>query len=552
MTDFGQQAASDARASEPPEGSRLSRRDLVRGATALGLIGPASAVLAGPSPTGAAGRGTGAGRIAAPRSAVRQANSTQGITIAQGLDPESLDPHATTVSASENVGTLIVERFVHFDYEQNQNVPVLAVEWASIDDLTWEVKLRPGVTFTNGEPMNAEAAKFSLERLMTMTHATGKRLATEELAVEVVDDLTIRLRTKNAFPFMIYELGRISAVPPGYVQEVGDETYGLKPVGTGPFVLDEWVRGDHATLSRNEEYWGEKPTLTKVTFRAIPEASSRTAALQTGEVDLITLVSISDIPTIEQAENLKLVAETSNRSMFVRFDTADPRLEDTRVRQAFNYAVDKQLIVDELLADRGEVLDGQPVGAHIFGYHEGLEAYPYDPARARTLLDDAGFDFDTPMTLYTPVGRYAADKEIAEAIGGMLSEVGVQIDVQPLEWGVWIGKYNDGTLTPMTLIGIHTFYPDAFALLNLHVTGSVGGTYNNIEYDEIMNEAARTVDREKRRELYQRALELMHDNPAALFLHQQQDLYAYNTRVQGFVPRPDETIHLMNVSIADS
>jgi peptide/nickel transport system substrate-binding protein len=524
----------------------LNRRELVRRAAALGVSVPALAALIAANDVAASG-GAGAAR----QRARFQASGAQEITIAQGLDPESLDPHQTTVSASENVGAPIVERFVNYDYEQNANAPVLATEWASIDDLTWEVKLREGVTFTNGEPMDAEAAKFSLERIQTMPHATGRRLGTEGLVVEIVDDLTIRLKTTNPFPFMIYELGRISIVPPAYVQEVGDQEYGLNPVGTGPFMLEEWIRGDRATLVRNDNYWGEAPALTRVTFRAIPEPSSRTAALQTGEVDLITLVSISDIPTIEGDENLTLIGETSNRSMFVRFDTADPRLADPRVRQAFNYAVDKQLIVDELLAGHGTVLDGQPVGSHIFGHNPDVKAYPYDPDQATALLQEAGFDFGTPLVLYTPTGRYAADKETAEAIAGMLSEIDVQFDVQPLEWGVWIGMYNENTLTPMTFIGIHTFYPDAFTLLNLHATGSVGGTYNNPDYDAIINEAAKTVDPDQRLALYHQAIQMIHDNPAALYLHQQEDLYAHNARVQGFTPRPDEMINLMSISVAE-
>lgn len=480
-----------------------------------------------------------------------QAGGAQEITIAQGLDPESLDPHATTVSASENVAVPIIERFVEYDYGQDANVPVLAAEWSSVDDLAWEILLRDAVTFTNGEPMNAEAAKFSLERVMTMPHATGRRFQTEELTVEVVDDLTIRLTTKNPFPFMIYELGRVSIVPPAYVQEVGDQEYGLNPIGTGPFMLEEWVRGDRAVLVRNDAYWGEAPALTRITFRAIPEASSRTAALQTGEADLITLVSISDIPTIEGVGNLTLVGETSNRSMFVRFDTADPRLEDPRVRQALNYAVDKQLIIDELLAGHGTVLDGQPVGSHIFGHNPDVAAYPYDPEQATALLKEAGFDFATPLVLFTPSGRYAADREIAEAIAGLLSEVNVQFEVQPLEWGVWIQMYNENTLTPMTFIGIHTFYPDAFSLLNLHTTGSIGGTYNNPEYDAVMNEAARTIDPDERLALYHEAIQIIHDNPAALYLHQQEDLYAHNARVQGFTPRPDEIIDLSSISVSE-
>lgn len=511
----------------------VNRRKLIQGTAALSAVGP---IMGGLSHT--------------RRVSAQQSDTDNELIIAQGVDPESLDPHATTVSASENAAASIVERFVTYDYEQGKNVPVLATEWASIDDLTWEVKLRDGVVFTNGEPLNAEAAKFSLERIMTQTHATGRRLETEGLVVEVIDDLTIHLKTDRPFPFMISELERVSIVPPAYVLEVRDQVYGLKPIGTGPYALEEWVRGDHVTLVRNDDYWGELPALNRVTFRAIPEPSSRTAALQTGEVDIITLVSISDLPTIEQDENLTLISDVSNRSMFVRFDRSDPRLEDVRVRQAFNYAVDKQLIIDELLAGHGQVLDGQPVGSHIFGHNPNVKAYPYDPEKATSLLEEAGFDFDTPIVMYTPTGRYAADREIAEAIGGMLAEINVQVDVQPLEWGVWIGKYNDGTLVPMTYVGIHTFYPDAFSLLNLHTTGSIGGTYYNPEYDKIINEASRTVDPEARLELYYKAIEIIRDDPAALYMHQQEDLYAHGPRVLGFTPRPDEIIDLAPISLS--
>lgn len=480
------------------------------------------------------------------------AGGPQEIVIAQGLDPETLDPHATTVSASENVAALVVERFVTYDYGKGGIQGVLAEGWRTIDDLTWEVKLREGVTFTNGEPVNAEAAKFSLERIQGMPHATGQRFAQQKLAVEIVDEYTIRLRTERPFPFMIFELGRVSIVPPKYVQEVGDQVYGREPIGTGPFLFQEWVKGDHVTLVRNEKYWGPLPSLTKVTYRSIPEPSSRTAALLTGEADLITLVSLSDIPRIKDNPDCEVIAETSNRSMFVRFDCADSRLKDPRVRQALNYAVDKEAIVQTLLQGYGEVLDGQPVGKHIVGYNPALKPYPYDPDKARNLLQEAGFDFSTMLTIYTPVGRYMADKEITEAVAGMLGDIGVQAQVQPLEWSVWISKYNDGTLTPMTFIGIHTFYPDAFPLLNLHVTGSLGGMYYNPQYDEIIAKAAVTVDQDERVKLYHQALELMHDDPAVLFLHQQKDVYAISKRVRGWKPRPDEFIDLSGVSIASA
>lgn len=518
----------------------MDRRKLIQNTAGAGLS--AAVATAGVTVAQAA---TGAETVATRL----QDEALKQLTIAQGLDPESLDPQATTVSASENAGVPIVERFVMYDYQLNDNVPVLAEEWASVDDLTWEITLRESVTFTNGEPMNAEAAKFSIERIMTMTHVTGQELAKEGLSVEIVDDLTIRLTTTEPYPFLIYELGRVSVVPPKYVAEVGDAEYGLNPIGTGPFILDEWVRGDHVTLVRNEEYWGTPAKLDKVIFRAIPEASSRTAALQTGEVDIITLVSISDLPTLDGDNSLEVVGAISNRSVFVRTDTADPRLADKRVRQAFNYAVDKELIIEALLAGYGEVLDAQPVGSHILGYNENVEAYPYDPDKAQTLLEEAGFDFDTPLVLYTPSGRYAADKEISEAIAGMLSEVGVIFEVQPLEWGVWIERFNDGTLSPMTFIGLQTLYPDAFTLLNTHASGSLGGAYSNAEYDTIIEEAGKTVDPEARLELYHQAIEILHDDPLGIYLHQQEDLYAHSSRVEGFVPRPDEMFELGPITV---
>jgi peptide/nickel transport system substrate-binding protein len=234
--------------------------------------------------------------------------------------------------------------------------------------------------------------------------------------------------------------------------------------------------------------------------------------------------------------------------MFVRFDTLHPVLADPRVRQAFNYAVDKELIIETLLGGYGEVLNAQPLGKQILGEDSSLAPYPYDPDQAKALLDEAGFDYSTPLTLYTPSGRYAADREISEAIGGMLSDIGVTVTVEPLEWGVWIEKFNDGTLTPMTLVGFQTLYPDAFTLLSAHSTGVIGSMYSNPDYDAIVQQAGQTVDPDARLALYHQAVKIIHDDPVGLYLHQQVDLYATLASVSGFTPRPDEMIELLPIS----
>lgn len=475
----------------------------------------------------------------------------QEIVIAQGLDPESLDPHQTTVSATENICGLFIERVFGYDYETAEFYGELAESWDQVDDTTLEITFREGITFTNGEPMNAEAVKFSIDRLMAATHLTGQQLVNVGVEAEVVDEYTVRITTAAPYPFLLNDFLRVSIVPPEYVQEVGDATFGLEPVGTGPFIFQEWVKGDHVTAVANEAYWGGVPTLTQVTYRSIPEASSRSAALQTGEADLVTLVPIADIPTIDEADDLQVLADNSNRSMYIRLDCGDPRLADVRVRQAFNYAIDKDLIVEALLGGYGTVLDGQPIGAHLIGYNPDLQAYPYDPELAKQLLDEAGFNYETPLTLYTPVGRYVADREIAEAVVGMMREIDVEFTLEPLEFGVWIGKHNDRTLTPMTLIGIHTPSPEAFSLLNYLRTDTIGGFFYNDEYDALITEAGETVDLEARIDLYNQATQLLYDQAGLLFLHQQQDIYGVNTRVQGWEPRPDEFIILNEVSVTN-
>ena len=559
----------------------MSRRDALRLAVAVGLSTPlASLILAAcggnsdtPTTSSAATSAPAASAPAAsapaastgtPASATTATSTTaastttsststtsasgpQNLTIAQGLDPESLDPHQTTVSASENVSVLMVERVLAYDYDQHGFVGALAEKWNQVDDLTLDITFHKDVTFSNGEPMNADAVKFSIERLMAAVHLTGQQLKKVGVTVDKVDDYTVRLKTAKPYPFLLGDLLRVSIVPPGYIKEVGDETYGLKPVGTGPFIFKEWVKGDHVSVTRNDKYWNKPPTLTSVTYRAIPEASSRTAALQTGEADIITDVSIPDIKTINDAADLQIESVDSTRSIYIRIDCKDPRLSDARVRQAFNYAINKQLIVDSLLDGYATVLDGQPIGKDIHGYNPDLKPYAFDPDQAKKLLDAAGFDYSKPLTLYTPVGRYVADKDTADAVVGMMHDIGVTFDLQPLEFGVWIQKHNDRTLTPMTLIGIQTINPDAFSLLNYLHTGTIGGFFFNDDFDKLVDEASSTVDPDKREQLYHRATTILHDQAGLLFLHQMQVISGANKRVQGWKPRPDEFIFVDGV-----
>lgn len=483
-----------------------------------------------------------------------QQGNTDEVTIIQGLFPETLDPHLTTVQATHNVSTQIYEPLVVLNYDTMEHTPLLAESWTQVDPLTWEFKLREGVKFTNGEEFTAETVKYNFDRIARPE--LNSPVWNAELKVvtgtEVVDDYTIRLMTESPAPTLLLALNRLYMVPMGYAEEAGDDALASQPVGTGPFMLEDFRRDDSVVLVANPDYWGGAPELDRVTFKGIPEASTRVAALRAGEADLITNLNILDIPSIEADENLEVIKVPSLRNMYVILDeTNGGPIADPKVRLALNYAVDRDLIIDALLEGNARPLQGQWISDAYFGFNPDLEPYEYDPERARELLAEAGYQpEDITVTFYTPTGRYVMDSEVAQAVAGMLQDLGINVDLRTVEWATFINDLVAKEMSPLMFIGMSTT-PDANYHLGLHRAGNAYSYYENPEFDAIMNEAAQLTDPEERLELYRRATELMHEDPPGILLYQQVDIYGKNQRFQGWEPRPDERIILLGTEVAE-
>lgn len=469
------------------------------------------------------------------------------LVIAQGLFPVSLDPAVATDQATLNVVEQVNEPLVLWTPQGLR--PNLATTWKAVAPTTWEVKLRPRVKFTDGEDLTPDVVKFNWQRLQDPNFKPPNwPLARGITDIAAVDKDTVRFTTAEPDPLLpLRSLSQVPLVPMKYLQDHGNQYFAEHPVGTGPYKFQERVADERVVLTANAEYWRGRPSLDKVTFLSIPEASSRMAALQTGAADLVTLVNIDDAPRLSQA-GLHVVSQPSLRVMHVILDTLHGGpTADKRVRQALNYAVDKDALIRFVLKGYGAKVQGQMLSKDYFGYNPTLKAFPYDPAQAKKLLAEAGYPNGLRITFYAPHGRYMADQQIADAIAGQLKTVGVTAEQQTFEWATYLQKLQAKQLTPMAFLGL-ALLPDADLMLAEHLCGETYSYYCNKPFDALVLGARHEINPDKRKQMYRQATALEHDDPPVIFLWQQVDLYGADGRLKNWRPRPDEMIDLWGVT----
>jgi len=475
------------------------------------------------------------------------------LIVAQGTEPETLDAQATAVSAAHNVSFQIAERLV-LETENGSLEPALAVKWGpGKDDRTWRFTLRPNVFFSNGEPLDAEAVRFSIERLMKPDPKWGSSAAHYVQPIEsvsVIDKSTVEIVTKRPFGLLPKNLIKVGIVPPEYTKKVGNMAFAREPIGSGPFVLKEWKQGRYILLARNEKYWGTKPVVDEVEFRAIPDPQTRVSALQAGDAHLITQFPVQEVQEAKRATKYAMVGTASLRNMVLVINTlkAGP-LQDKRVRQALNYAIDKQAIVDKVLMGYGKVLKGQLLSEFYFGFNPSLEPYPYDPRKAKELLAAAGYPNGFALEFATPRGRYMNDTEVAQLIAAYLEAVGVQVKLQQYEWAPYIAMLTPKKLPELSFWGWAVTPADADSELGNTVSTHPFSYYRNPKFDEIMASAAETSDEPRRLSFYRQATELAREEATNVWLYQQYDLYGASSRLKNWKPRPDEFLNFIPVSL---
>jgi peptide/nickel transport system substrate-binding protein len=427
-------------------------------------------------------------------------------------------------------------------------IPWLAESWENIDELTWEFKIRQGVVFHDGTPLTAEDFKFSFEHVLDPANES-RRLTQVSIiqTVETPDDFTLRLITAEPAAALLSKLQAIYALPAATYQEMGPEQFALNPVGTGPYRVAEWVRDSHVRLERYDDYWRGPVELETAEFRPIPEAATRVAALQAGELDVATLIPTIDVPVIEANPDLSIRQVPSLRVIFCGMNTFAEPFTDVRVRQALNYAVDVQSIIDNLLSGFGTRL-ASVSGPAEFGFNPNLEPYPYDPERAMQLLTEAGFPNGFSTTLDTPIGRYLQDVEVSQAIAGMLGEVGVQVEVRQAEFNEYFDRWLAEDIEGLYFLGNGATTLDADGVMDGHFDSERRGLYyNSPESDEMIHAALQEFDPARREALYHELMAYLHDQAPWIFLYVQEDIYGTAANLV-WAPRPDETLNVWSMS----
>lgn len=470
-----------------------------------------------------------------------------------GADPDNLDPANTDSNTGEAFGHMMYNYLVKFDEKMNI-VPDLATKWTqSKDGLTWTFFLRKGVKFHDGTPFNAEAVKYTFERFLGPEKPLKSSLHTPIIkSVDVVDDYTVRFNLKTPFAFLLNNLAHSAS---GIVSPAAHKKWGkdltLHPVGTGPFKFVEWVRGDHVTLARNDDYFGGRPHLEKIMVRTVKEDSARVLGLEAGDYDLIVRIPPEDVPRLMQEGKARIFAAQSNRALRISFNAAKKPFDDIRVRQALNYAVDKESIVKNIYQGMASVIP-DVVGPLNVGY-AAVKGYPYDPAKAKKLLAEAGYPNGFKTTLWTPQGRYLKDYELSQAVQQQLQAVGVDAKLETFEWGAYLAairKPKAEAKDDMYLIGWSPstgearwgMYPIT-ACSQQYPNGSNYSFYCNKELDQLIEKAVMATGMKERDTLLRKAQEALVQDPEAIYLLATKETVGMSLKLHDIVNSPLELVY---------
>lgn len=457
------------------------------------------------------------------------------LVVVQGVDVESLDPHVITSLASRGVIGAMYDPLV-IRTQSMAFVPALARSWRLIDDQTWEFSLQAGVKFHNGEDFTADAVKLSVDRIMDPEMKNVYLSQFKQIKdVEIVDPHKILIHTDGPMAGMLDALSLIGIVPPKAVQSGLDLSQ--TAIGTGPYKFEEWNPSERLVMVAADAHFSGEPRMETVTWQPVAEAFTRITLLKTEAADIITPVIPTQVDEIESAGHSVLNA-TGIPVQYVAFNINLDCFKDNRVRQALNYAVDKESIIQTLLGGYAKPLSG-PFGPGSQGYDESIKPYEFDPKKARELLAAAGYANGFEVTLSSPQGRYLNDTMVCEAVAQQWSEVGVRTKIQTFEWGTYVqgivGKTHDCFF--MQHGGVPEENPT-----KTHLSGRTKGAawqgYVNDQVDQLIDDAPKTMDDAARRAKYVEIQKLVREDAPWLFMYNQDCLVGRATRVSGFEPDP--------------
>lgn len=448
------------------------------------------------------------------------------LTMGYTTEPEGLDPHRTAAASTFTVTNNIYDMLVGVTSDW-EIVPRLAKEWTLSDNgMEITFKLRDDVKFHNGRGMTAKDVEFSFNRLKDAESPRARDYANIN-GIEIVDDYTIKFTTEK----LDVELLKSFAYPwAAVVPEEAVSELKTKPVGTGAFTLKEWVPQQHLVLQRNDDYYGDKAKLETVKLVLRPDATSMMAGFQVGDLDIIPLTG-DQVTMVEGNAEYKVISQPMNAVQIMSINTDHEILSNEKVRQAMAMAINKQEVIDASMFGYGD-----QIGSHLPptspDYYDTNNVIEYNPEKAKELLKEAGYEngFDINMSLPK---NYQLHVDAGQVIADQLSKIGINVDIELIEWGTWLSDVYGAKKFDLTVVG-HTGRLDSFAFLSRYYSGS--NDYISLktgEVDELLDRAQQELDSDKRKEIYKEIQEILANKLPAIYLQTPRTILALQKNVDG-------------------
>lgn len=488
------------------------------------------------------------------------------LVVGQIAEPKSIDPQTVTAVNDFRILMNVYDGLVRYKSGTLEVEPALAKKWTiSQDGLVYTFFLRDGVSFHDGSNLNADAVKFNFERMLDKSHPfynTGpfplSFFFSAIKEVKALDRLTVEFTLNEPFaPFLsnlAYPTGLI--VSPDAVKKYGKD-FGRHPVGTGPFKFVEWVSNSRVVVEKNQSYWDGAPALQAVVFRPITDANTRVAEMLSGGIDMMVEVPPDNLKSLAKDSDYKIYEQAGPHLWFLILNAKEGPFADKRMRQAINYAINKEAIVENILQGTAVVAAGPTPPAFSWAYNDNLTPYPYDPKKAIELIKSSG-NQGAELTLYVTEGGSGMLDPVAmgTAIQADLAKVGLKVKIETYEWNTFLGKVNPGLegKADMAEMAWMTNDPDTLPFLALRTDawpdkgGFNSGYYSNPEVDNLLEKARQSTDLAERAELYKKMQEVVYEDAPWAFIANWKQNAVSSSSVKNFSLEPSFLLMLKNVN----
>ncbi|MED1793040.1 glutathione ABC transporter substrate-binding protein [Brevibacillus nitrificans] len=497
--------------------------------------------------------GSETGAVSKQAGSEASASAQKTLIIARQSDANNLDPHfISAINAASVVHHKVYEGLIQRD-ESMEFKPMLATEWKQVDDVTWEFKLRQDVKFHDGTPFNAEAVKATIARVLDekvgSPRATQFKMIKE---VKAIDDYTVQFKLEYPYSPLLSILANHegSILSPKAIEQYGKDL-SKHPVGTGPFVFESWTPGQEIVLAKNENYWGVKVKVDKAVFKVVPEDTTRIAMVETGEAHIAEPLPVTEIDRVKNSPQLDLYRSEGLGTEFVGFNTKKKPFDDVRVRQAINYAIETDAIIQGVY-NRVGTRANSAMSPKVLGYSDNVQGYTFDPNKAKTLLKEAGYPNGFKTTIWT--GDRKERINAAEVIQSQLKGIGIEVEVKVLEYGAYLDAEDNGE-TDMFISGWGNATGDGdynqYNLFHSSSLGKGGNTtfYVNKEVDQLIEEGRREQDPQKRRDIYARALQIESSEAPMVPIRNLENVAALGKNIKGFWISPSGYMMINDITI---